>query len=262
VPTTTDPATGLRRWGALIVVGLLGGLLSGAFGVGGGIVMVPLLIYLAKMDQRRASATSLAAILPTSIAGAIGYLARGEANLGIALFVAVGGVVGSWIGTWLLRRLPIPVLRWLFVGLLLVVAARMLTTATVTGSAIVLDARTALSLIGVGLIMGLAAGLFGIGGGLVVVPALVLLLGMGDLLAKGTSLLVMAPTSAAGTWSNARAGMVDLRDGLVVGVTATAASFLGVAVAFWLPARPASVMFALLVLATAIQMAVRAIRKR
>ena len=57
----------------LVLIGGIGGLLSGAFGVGGGIVMVPLLIVLARLDQRHASATSLVAIVPAAAAGAISY---------------------------------------------------------------------------------------------------------------------------------------------------------------------------------------------
>ena len=63
------------------MIGLVGGLLSGAFGVGGGILMVPLLITFAGMDQRRASAASLAAIVPTAVVGSITYLANGEVDL-------------------------------------------------------------------------------------------------------------------------------------------------------------------------------------
>ncbi|NUT59194.1 MAG: sulfite exporter TauE/SafE family protein, partial [Agromyces sp.] len=104
-------------WVRLALVGAAGGLLSGAFGVGGGILMVPLLILFAGMDQRRASATSLAAIVPAALAGSLTYFANGEIDLLAALFVAIGGIVGSWIGSWLLRRLSLGWLRWLFVGL-------------------------------------------------------------------------------------------------------------------------------------------------
>lgn len=244
------------------MIGLLGGVLSGMFGVGGGILMIPLLIWFAGMDQRSAAATSLAAIVPTSVAGAVGYLARGEADLVVAALVAAGGIAGSMVGSRLLRRVHLTALRWMFIALMLLVAIRMLTALPVRGQAVELDVTAVLALVGIGLLMGVTAGLFGIGGGLIVVPALVLLLGMGDLLAKGTSLLVMAPTAATGTWANARAGLVDLPAGLVVGLAATAASFVGVALAFWIPPRPAAVMFAVLVLASAAQLAWRAARGR
>ncbi|RXZ45855.1 sulfite exporter TauE/SafE family protein [Agromyces binzhouensis] len=109
----------------LVVVGVLGGLLSGLFGVGGGIVMVPLLILLAGMDQRRAAATSLVAIVPTALVGSIAYLVNGQVDLVAAALVAAGGIVGGWIGATLLARLPLEWLRWLFIAMLVVVAIRL-----------------------------------------------------------------------------------------------------------------------------------------
>ena len=244
----------------LVLVGAVGGLLSGMFGVGGGILMVPLLMALAGLDQRRAAATSLAAIAPTAVVGAGGYLAEGRADLVVAALVAVGGIAGSWIGTWLLRRLPLALLRWLFVGLLVVVAWRMLATEPPVGRPVDWGVATAVGLVAVGLAMGVSAGLFGIGGGVIVVPALVLLIGADSLVARGTSLLVMVPTSLAGTFANARAGMLRLQDGAVVGVAAAAASLPGVALAFWVPARLGNALFAVLVLVTAAQLSWRAFR--
>lgn len=249
------------RWPALLAIGAVGGLLSGLFGVGGGILMVPLLLWLGGLDQRRAATTSLAAIVPTSLVGALSYLARGEVDLLVAALVAAGGVAGSWAGSWLLRRTPLRVLRWGFVGLLVLVAARLLVEAdpAAAGAPHVTPASAA-ALVAVGLVTGVTAGLFGIGGGVVVVPALMLLVGVGPLLAKGTSLVVMLPTAASGTIANVRAKAVDLRAGLVVGAAASAASFAGVALAFRLPDRVATVLFGALVLVTAVQLATRALR--
>jgi uncharacterized membrane protein YfcA len=247
----------------LAITGLIGGLLSGAFGVGGGILMVPLLITLVGMDQRRASATSLVAIIPASIAGSLTYLAQGQVAPLAALFLAVGGVVGSFFGTTLLRRLPLGLLRWLFIALLVVVAIRMLLVVPPRGDGhIEISWLTALLLVAVGLFIGVASGLFGIGGGVIAVPALIALFGAGDLVAKGTSLLFMIPTAVSGTISNARGGVVDIRAGLIVGVAATVATFGGVALAFIMPPLLSSVLFAALLFAAAVQLAVRAWRLR
>lgn len=238
----------------------MGGLLSGAFGVGGGIVMVPLLLTFARMDQRRAAATSLAAIVPASITGALGYLARGEVDLPVAAVVAVGGVTGSYVGARLLRRVPLVWLRWGFVALLLATAARLLLVAPERGADIDLSALVAVGLVAAGLFMGVASGLFGIGGGVILVPVLIAVFGAGDLVAKGTSLLVMLPTATMGTVTNARGGLVSLREAAVVGLCATAASFAGVALAFWMSPTLSSVLFAALILLSAFQLSVRAIR--
>jgi uncharacterized protein len=259
-PRTTTH--GARYWVVLVLVGLVGGLLSGAFGVGGGILMVPLLLAFAGMDQRRAAATSLAAIIPTAIAGSAAYLAQGEVDVPVAVLVAVGGVAGSYLGARLLRRIPLGWLRWLFIALLLAVAVRMALIAPSRGDELDLSVPVGLALVGTGLVMGVASGLFGIGGGVFLVPMLISVFGAGDLVAKGTSLLVMLPTAAMGTLTNARGGMVDLRAGAVVGVAATAASFGGVALAFAIPPRLSGVLFAALLLVSATQLVIRTLRAR
>lgn len=249
-------------WSRLVLVGVIGGFLSGAFGVGGGIVMVPLLINLLGFDQRRAAATSLAAIIPTAIAGSATYLANGEVDVVMGLVLAVGGVTGSWLGARLLRRIPLLWLRWMFIALLVAAAARLLLVAPVRGAELEIGVLTVLGLLAAGLFMGVASGLFGIGGGVVLVPVLIAVFGVSDLVAKGTSLLVMIPTAAMGTWTNLRGRLVDLRSGAIVGVAATLASFGGVAVAFGVPPRVSGALFALLLVASAAQLVVRTLRAR
>jgi uncharacterized membrane protein YfcA len=255
-PTAPEPG-----WPRFALVGLAGGFLSGLFGVGGGIIMVPLLIWLTKMDQRRASATSLAAIVPASLAGAVGYLAGGEVDWWSALFVAIGGIVGSYIGARLLRRIPLVWLRWGFIALLVIIAVRLLLVEPDrAGGTLELTPWTAVALVALGLFIGIASGLFGVGGGIIMVPAFIGLFGMGDLIAKGTSLIAMVPTSVSGTITNLRGRMVRLRQGLIVGVAAMLASFGGVAVAFLLDPRVATLLFVALLAFVIVQLTIRAVR--
>ena len=250
-------------WVRLALVGAAGGLLSGAFGVGGGILMVPLLIMFAGMDQRRASATSLAAIVPAAVAGSITFFANGEVDLLAALLVATGGIAGSWIGSWLLRRLSLGWLRWLFIALLVAVAVRLLLIVPERGDgAIEFGVGPVTGMIGLGIVIGIASGLFGIGGGVLMVPAFIALFGMGDLVAKGTSLAAMIPTAVSGTIANTRGGVVDLRAALIVGVAATIASFAGVALAFVLSPEWSARLFAALIVIAVVQLTVRAIRQQ
>ena len=249
-----------REWAALVVVGLIGGFLSGSFGVGGGIVMVPLLIWLTGMDQRRASATSLAAIVPSVVIGSIGYLAHNEVDLVAALALAVGTVPGALLGTRLLRILPLPALRWGFVALLVVIALRLILVETDRGGDVPLNAVTIILLVIVGVLTGIASGLFGVGGGVIMVPVLVAGFGAGDLVAKGTSLVAMIASSTVGTVANSRAKLVDLRAAFVVGAGGVAASYLGVLVALAMPARLSAILFGALLLVTAAQLSVRAVR--
>jgi uncharacterized membrane protein YfcA len=235
----------------LIAIGLAGGLLSGLFGVGGGIVLVPLLLTFAHLDQKRAAATSLLAILPSAISGSITYLAHGQVDLLAAGVIAVGAIAGAIVGARLLKRLPIVWLRWGFIALLVIVAVRMAFIEPDRGAVLEFSPWVAVAYLVLGLVMGVCSGLFGIGGGVIAVPALVALMGISDLLAKGTSLLAMVPTSITGTITNARNGFVDVRSGLVVGVAAAAASVLGSFLAIGLPPRPSSILFAILLVGIA-----------
>ncbi|HEV7742450.1 MAG TPA: sulfite exporter TauE/SafE family protein [Pseudolysinimonas sp.] len=249
-----------RRVLSLIVVGATGGLLSGAFGVGGGIIMVPLLLWLARMDQRRAAATSLVAIVPSAISGTIQYAVQGQVDVTAGLILAAGGVAGSLVGTKLLRTLPLGWLRWLFIALLVLVAARLFFEVPSREAQLSYSPGVVLALAALGLVVGVASGLFGIGGGVILVPVLIAFFGLGDLLAKGTSLLAMIPTSITGSVANLRAGLVVLGDGLIVGLAAVAASFGGVALAFLLPPRLAAVLFAGFLVLVVAQLVFRALR--
>ena len=259
-PDSGVRVAGVRYWLVLALIGVIGGFLSGLFGVGGGIVMVPLLVGLAQMDQRRAAATSLVAIVPASAVGATTYFLNGQTDLVAAGFIVIGAVVGAVIGSKLLRRIPLVWLRWMFIGLLVVVAARLLLVAPIRGEAVDLSWYVAVGYIVLGLFMGIASGLFGIGGGVIAVPGLIALFGASDLIAKGTSLLVMLPTGIVGTVSNIRGRLVDVRAGLVVGVAATLVSAPGVALALIIPPRLSGILFAGLLILAAVQLSIKAVR--
>jgi len=105
------------------VIGLLAGLLSGLLGVGGGIVMVPLLVLWSRIPQRHAHAVSLGAIIPISIAGVATYGAGGHVRWWDALALAAGSIVGARVGTGLLARISDRALKLVFGVFLVVVAA-------------------------------------------------------------------------------------------------------------------------------------------
>jgi uncharacterized membrane protein YfcA len=109
-----------------VLIGLVAGFFSALFGVGGGIVIVPLLLLAAKWDMRTASATSLAAIGITATAGTITYVAHGDVRPLYALLVGVPAALGAASGSALQRRLPVRTLSYLFAALLVVIAVDML----------------------------------------------------------------------------------------------------------------------------------------
>lgn len=222
--------------------------------------MVPLLVTFAKLNQRVASATSLAAIVPTSIVGSITYLMAGEVDLAAAVIVSIGAVIGALAGSVLLKRIPLTWLRWMFIAFILLVASRLFFITPQRGDSIDLTPAVAAQYVVLGLAMGVLSALFGIGGGIIAVPAFISVFAISDLIAKGTSLAVMIPTSVVGTVSNWRSRTVDVRAGLLLGVAATLASIPGAALALILPARLSSVLFGVLLVAVAIQMAVKAVK--
>ena len=109
----------------LLAIGLAGGALSGLLGVGGGIVMVPLLVIWAGYTQRDAHAMSLGAIVPISVAGVLTYGIAGEVRLPEALALAVGAVAGARVGAGLLSRLGDRPLKLTFGSFLVAVAILM-----------------------------------------------------------------------------------------------------------------------------------------
>ena len=111
----------LRRILLVIATGVGAGFLSGLFGVGGGLVIVPALMAVLGMDQRRASSTSLAAIIVTAAVGSGTYALHGEVSWAGGALLVVGALAGSQIGVWLLRCLPAPSLPWILIGFTLFV---------------------------------------------------------------------------------------------------------------------------------------------
>ncbi|RLK52864.1 sulfite exporter TauE/SafE family protein [Microbacterium telephonicum] len=241
-------------------IGLAAGLLSGLFGVGGGTVIVPLLVLLLAFDQRLAAGTSLAAIVPTATVGVISYAVHGSVDWLAAILLAVGAVGGAQIGTWLLARLSQNVLRWGFIGFLAIVVVMLFVVVPERGDDIALAWWSGAGLLVLGVFTGIMAGLLGVGGGIIVVPALMILFGADDLVAKGTSLLMMIPTALSGTIGNIRRGNVDLLAAACIGVAACTTTALGAWIATLLTPLAANILFAAFIIFIAAQMAVRAVR--
>lgn len=242
-----------RPWIAGLI-GLAAGLLSGLFGVGGGIIIVPGLVLLCGMEQREAHATSLAAIVPIALSAVVGYALDDAVDWPAAGLITAGALVGTLAGTRFLRRIPQRRLRVIFAVFILASAALLPFEATSTKALGELDLLAGTALLAVGLLAGGLAGLLGVGGGIVMVPALVLVLAEPQVIAKGTSLAVIVPTAGAGTISNLRAGLVDLRIGAAVGLGGVAAAYGASLLALELDALLSAVLFALLLVTMAVRL--------
>ncbi len=252
------PAPG---WLRAAGIGIAAGVLSGLFGVGGGIIMVPLLVAWYALDQRRASATSLLAILPIATASAAGYALTGSVDPRAGLALAVGGVLGGQVGARLLPRTPIPRLQLWFGLLSLATAARLALDGGGPGDAAGGPLAVAL-LVLVGVAAGVLAGLLGVGGGIIMVPGLVLLAGADADTARGTSLMVVILTALTASVTNLRNSLVEVRVAAIAGLVGVPAGLAGAALGQWLPERTALVLFAGLLAWSGVQMILRSRRGR
>jgi uncharacterized protein len=107
---TIDPSVVL-----LLVIGGVSGITSGLFGIGGGVLVVPALVYLAGFSQHRATGTSLAILLPPiGLAAVVEYYRHGNVDLRAAIIIAVAMFLGGWIGAGVANRLSGPNLRLAF----------------------------------------------------------------------------------------------------------------------------------------------------
>lgn len=106
----------------LVAIGLVAGVFSALFGVGGGIIAVPLLILFTGLPERVATATSLGAIGITALAGAVVFGVRGDVNVGYAALVGIPAAVGALAGTTLQQRVANHTLTYLFAALIAGVA--------------------------------------------------------------------------------------------------------------------------------------------
>lgn len=256
-PATPDP--GVVR---LLVVGAAAGLLSGLLGVGGGIVLVPLLLGVLAFDQHRAHASSLAAIVLIAVSGAIRFGVAGEIDLAVGIALGVGGIAGSTAGAHLMHRLSANALRGVFGGSMVLAGLRMVIGGDPTTGAGFDGAAGVAVAVGVGLIAGLASGLAGIGGGVLMVPAMVFLLGLDQHTAEGTSLLAILFTAVAGTRVNLGNQRVDLKQAMIIGAGGIVTAQIGASLALALSAPALSRLFGVFVAVVGVRMIVRLLRGR
>jgi uncharacterized protein len=235
-------------------VGLLAGFLSGLFGIGGGLLIVPALVLVLGMEQRLAHGTSLAAVLPIAVSGVIGFAVEGSVDWPVAAVITVGSMTGAVIGTHALHVLPVRVLGYGFAALLLISAARLLVGDSDAGGRADLSVPTVLLLIGIGLLSGTIAGLLGVGGGVVMIPAMIILVGLPAVDAKGTSLAVIVPTSIVATERNLRRHNADLKTAAAVGLAGIVSAYFATRISVGLDEQLSNRLFAALIVVVAVRM--------
>lgn len=244
-------------------LGLAAGVLAGLFGVGGGIVLVPGLVWLARLPQHQAHATSLAAIIVTAPAALAPFVVEDAVSWPAAAALVIGALVGAVGGAAVMKRIPAAGLRRLFGVLMVLVAIRLVLPGgaeSAVDNAVGVDAVALAGLTATGLVTGLLSGLMGVGGGVVMVPAMVVAFGFGQHLAQGTSLAVIIPTALVGAWRHSHSGYTQWRLGLTVGFGGVGGGLIGGTVAQLLPADVLQAAFSVLLAVAGVRLMVPARR--
>jgi len=203
------------------LIGLAAGAFGGLIGVGGGVVMIPLMVRGFKFSQHQGHGTSLTALVFTGLAGALTYGRKGAVDILAALLLAVSAMVTARFGALYAHALPEWRLKRAF-GLFLIFIALLLLSKPYLpflGQSVGSWGKN-LVLLGVGMITGLFSGMMGIGGGSIMVVAMVLLVGFSQHTAQGSALLAMVPAGAVGAYTHWRLGNVVVRvlPGLIAGI--------------------------------------------
>lgn len=255
------------------VLGLVIGIALGSLGGGGSVLAVPVLVYVAGQSVNTATSTSLVAVGTSALFATVGHAVAGRVRWDAAGQFVVAGVLGSWAGTQAHRQLDADLTLLLFSMLVLVAAHRMLTacpTCTKEGESKALAAAdqadgshsspqpTSLiarlldpRVLGAGLAVGFLTGLFGVGGGFVIVPALTLAVGMNMPTAIATSLAVIVGNAAFALFFRG-VGDVDWEVALPFTAAMLIGSTIGSRISGRLPAKTSLKAFAALLVAVAL----------
>lgn len=229
------------------LIGLLAGTFGGLVGLGGGVIMVPLLVSVLKIGQHRAHGTSLVALVFTGLMGSVTYAVQGSVDLLASVLLASTAIFTARAGARFANALPEWKLKKAFGIFLLLITVLLLLKPYLPHAA---GYSTALTwskiavLLLTGVFTGFLSGMMGVGGGTIMVPAMVLLAGFTQHTAQGSSLLAMVPAGGVGAYTHWRLGNVNKGTlaGLVPGILA--GTFMGGSLAHFITENILRVIFA------------------
>jgi len=232
-----------------LIIGLTAGAFGGILGIGGGLIMIPLMVAILKLTQHKAHGTSLVALVFTGIGGAITYAVNGSVDFTAAALIAVTALITAPLGVRYCNTLTERELKKYF-GVFLIFCAVLLflkpylpgfiSTAPGYGKIIIF--------LMTGAITGFLSGMMGVGGGTIMVPVMVILAGFTQHVAQGTSLLVMVPAGAIGAFTHWKLGNVEkgILWGLIPGIIL--GTYLGGTFANTIPENTLRLIFAFIII--------------
>jgi len=230
-------------------IGLAGGTFGSLFGLGGGVIIVPLLVRFLGLPQHTAHGTSLMSLVFTGFVGSLPYLWYRHLDASSAFILALSAMGTAHLGAKFCHTLPERKLKRYF-GVFLMVMAFFLLSKQYLGA--LSDPLTGvarwLTLIGAGLLTGFLSGLMGIGGGAIMIAFLAILLGFDQHLAQGTALLAMIPGGAIGGWTYWKNGQVDKNNLLPLIIGITLGALAGGTLAQYIPTDKLRIFFAMILI--------------
>jgi uncharacterized membrane protein YfcA len=230
------------------LIGLLAGGFGGLVGLGGGVFIIALTVRYFKFTQIQAHATALMGLTFTGLAGALTYYLHGSVNITAAVCLASAAIITARFGALYAHALPEWQLKRAFGIFLICISALLLAKPYIAHLAVLSHPAATwvkiVALVGSGAVAGFIGGMMGVGGGSIMIPAMVLVVGLSQYTAQGTSLLAIAPIGMMGAFTHWRLGNVVLRvlPGLIVGVIL--GSFLSGSLAHFLSQGELRLVFA------------------
>jgi len=246
----------------VLIIGFFAGILSGLFGIGGGVVIVPLLIFLARFSQIEANGASLAGLLlPVGLFAVMTYHKKHLIDIKASALIALGLILGSYFGSILALNLPATALKRAYGIFLFYVSYRFIDPiAFFKKSQSHHDHKKTIkplirysAVLITGIVAGFASGLFGIGGAAIIIPVLVGLLGYGQKEAGGTSLgALLLPVGLPGVIAYYKSGHINLFLGGMLALGLLTGAFFGAKLAIKLPSKIVKQLYGFLLLIIAL----------
>jgi uncharacterized membrane protein YfcA len=249
----------------LVLFGFLIGIIASLTGVGGGIFIVPILTFFYDFKVSEATATSLTTIIFTAIAATINYSRQKRIFYKTGAILIITTAPGAYLGAWLATIMEEHLLGLIFGFFLILVAIRMIVSTlrtksqgrsivTKTDSELIKSGKTIIIGAGLGFFGGIASGLLGIGGGTLIVPIMIVLMGMPIHYATATSMFTMIFTSIAGVTKYYQSSLINFPVALMLAAGTVIGAQVGAYTSKKISGRNLGLIFGIMLIAAGINM--------
>lgn len=213
-------------WFQGLLTGLIAGFICGLFGMGGGSLMVPAIVYVFDLPMKKAVGTSLFVIIFSALSALINYIRHNKVNTRIAFFIVPAGISGAQAGAFLTGRLSDVSVKYIFVVVIAGLGVRMFFQEENDGTWEEEDFNKIKAII-IGLLAGFVSGLCGVGGAVLIIPLLYIFLKIPIHTCIGTAVIAILFNAVSGATGYMVRGLVDFHIGVTLAIGSTVAAPLG-----------------------------------